>query len=277
MLAMIGVAPIASYAGTYTFQNTSSSLENMAHGTAYTWGLTTTVAHSTGTNLAALEAAVATGHQTITSATVTISNIYDWEANNLDPADVLYVNLLNGVSTGVHDYEYNSSPATGDTSFGTDPLETGSIPTVSNHPLTHYLTFDPVSSTPAPSLYDQSNSLLKYTGSDNVTSYNHQTNPGTWSDPNGGHATGFNLVVTLSTANISLLDNLLVADNNTATDLGLGFGPDCHYYDSGVTFTITTGPAVVGVPDSGITLVMLGTVLLGLAGFARRSKRPSVA
>src|ERR1035438_6476158 len=77
--------PLAGRAGTYTFQDTSSIVENLTHGTAYTWGLY-------GGTFNALETAVGKDGQSITSATLTLTGIYDW---TIEPADVLYVNLLN--------------------------------------------------------------------------------------------------------------------------------------------------------------------------------------
>ena len=59
----------------------------------------------------------------------------------------------------------------------------------------------------------------------------------------------------------------------TGNDVGLGFGPDCHFYDSGVTLSITTG----SVPDNGSTLLVLGCGLLALAGFRRFGRRSGAA
>lgn len=53
---------------------------------------------------------------------------------------------------------------------------------------------------------------------------------------------------------------------------GLGFDPDCHYYNSGVQLKIET--AVTPVPEPG-TLAMFGMGLVGLAGTLRRRTRKS--
>jgi hypothetical protein len=271
LTALLAAAiPIAGYAGTYTFTNSSSALENLAHGTAYTWGLSSTSTVSPSSTLGQLETAVKAGHD-VTSATLTISNIWDWEANSLDPADVLYVNILNNVSasnSGVNQYTYNSNPSTSDTSFGPDIFETG---TANETTTNANLPFTAISPTATANLEDQANSLLVYSGSHTVTSYTNptthttSTNNGTWSDPNGGSNDDFTLTINLSSANLSLINELLDTDNST-TDLGLGFGPDCHYYDSGITLTFST-------PDQSATLLMLGGALAGLALFARFSRR----
>jgi len=267
--------PLAGRAGTYSFQDTSSIVETLTHGTAYTWGLS-------GGTFKALETAVGTDKQTITSATLTLTGIYDW---TIESADVLYVNLLNSVSTGDHSYTYNSNPSTNDTSFGTDPFEVGSVPSItigsSTKPLNNYLPFTPVTTGTAPN--DQADSLIvanngmsgsKVNGVAVSSANDKLPNPGTWSDPSDTPVT---ITIQLTSANITLLTALLQSDVNTTTDLGLGFGPDCHYYDSGVSLSIvTSGTQIYSVPDGGATLAMFGAALLGLLGFRRWSKRQAL-
>lgn len=65
----------------------------------------------------------------------------------------------------------------------------------------------------------------------------------------------------------------LIAYISNGSNVAFGFDPDCHYFNDGVTFTITTTttpPGASGVPDSGSTLILLGLGFLGLAGLKRR-------
>ncbi len=55
-------------------------------------------------------------------------------------------------------------------------------------------------------------------------------------------------------------------DYASAGTFGLGFDPDCHYYNSGVKLVITTAPSKVVVPEPA-TISLLG---LGVAGMALR-------
>jgi hypothetical protein len=257
LLALVLMAPMVAFATNYTFSD-NTNLTSLSHGTAYTWGLGS---GTSSTTYSSLLNDIRTSHLSVTSATLTISNIYDWQ---IEPADVLYINILGGLNAGVSSYTWTTPPSTPDTSYGPDAFVNGT----SAYSLTKpNLTFADAAT----------NSLLKYTGSYNVTG-----TPGTWSDPSTGitgaaetaSANGFNLVINFSAANLTLLQSLLSSDSNGATNpnVGLGFGPDCHYYDSGVTLTISTG-----VPDSANTLTLVGLSLLALRFVADRRKKRLVA
>jgi hypothetical protein len=70
-----------------------------------------------------------------------------------------------------------------------------------------------------------------------------------------------------SAANISTLTTYAAAGN-----FGIGFDPDCHYYNDGITFKVTTQKSQSTVPEpSSIVLLSLG--LVGLAGYGSRRKK----
>jgi len=85
---------------------------------------------------------------------------------------------------------------------------------------------------------------------------------GVFSDPLGGEPQNFDLIYKFS--ELGLVDDLTSFLSNNR--FGFGFDPECHYFNDGIKFTITTQP----VPEPAAFLA-LG---LGVAGIAiRRSLR----
>jgi len=62
---------------------------------------------------------------------------------------------------------------------------------------------------------------------------------------------------------LAMLNEYLVDGN-----MGLGFDPDCHFYNCGVEFSGTVAP----IPEPG-TLLLLGLGLVGIGGVSRRWSR----
>jgi hypothetical protein len=92
-----------------------------------------------------------------------------------------------------------------------------------------------------------------------------------WSDPYGGSPRNFNFVYNFTAGDITTLQTYLSDANGSGYGtFGLGFDPDCHYYNDGVTLVINTGRAV---PESGSTFALIIAALTGLFAFRRRNAR----
>jgi hypothetical protein len=85
----------------------------------------------------------------------------------------------------------------------------------------------------------------------------------TWVDLPGGVDTGFDLVHEFTADQIAVLEAYLSDPRASGDgDFGFGFDPDCHYFNNGITLTVT-------VPDGGSTLMFLGLALLAIPGLRR--------
>jgi len=176
------------YAGTYSFD--LGDLDDLEHSHYYTWG--------TDWN-------TPTG-ETIISATLSFTNIYNWNTE----AHVLYANLLDEIDVGEKAYTDNQNPPVnafdgqGVALFAWDDLPKKSSPPY-----------------------------------------------------------GYDRVFTFDTSMVSALNTY--AQSGT---FGLGFDPDCHFYNDGINFTITTTP----VPEPA-TMILFGTGIASLAGLRLRRKK----
>jgi hypothetical protein len=83
---------------------------------------------------------------------------------------------------------------------------------------------------------------------------------GDWSDPVGGTSRNFNLVFDFGSLGLlgTLNDFAMATPDKNKFDFGFGIDPDCHYYNDGVTFTMTTEitTPIIHIPEPA-TMAML--------------------
>lgn len=278
LATLLAVAPLAASATEFTF--TTSTPDSFPHGKAYTWGLSGT---TYGSNYNTLRTELQTGNKSITSATLTINNIWDWTGESTDPADALFINILNGLDAGLKSDYFDGNPNAPSSSFSLakNPFVPGNA---------FYNELRDNDSNKIKFNDAQAGSLLKYTGD-----WTKEGTPAdvSWSDPSGGSnwslygtdgwtkKLSFDLVITFTSDNLSLLNTFIKADTSSSNPtVGLGFGPECHYYFDNIVWTINTANnppppnnPPPGVPDGGNVVLMLGVALAGAASLRRFVKR----
>lgn len=95
-----------------------------------------------------------------------------------------------------------------------------------------------------------------------------------WTDPFGGDRTkAANVVYAFTSSQLATLTSYITDSNGTRADFGFGLDADCHYYFDSITFEITTGLRPSNgptVPDTGSSVILLGTSLVSLVALRRR-------
>lgn len=265
MLLVVAVAflalPVAASADTLTFvapktdPNGGTGGPNqfdLDHHRAYTWRINSGVA-------------IPAGH-TITSAVLTFTSISNWDSN----PNRLYIHLLNtarnwGTTVG------GSYVGTNGTTY--TPANSGVVgwhsATTAGGPGTHgtVTSFRDVveSQAPVTSLNDNfanglygSNPLVvgANTTANNIlldTFMNLSTTPST-------------RTVEFDAAELAALAAYIAAGN----DFAFGFDSDCHFWNNGITFVITTAPTATPEPA---TLALLGSGLMSTGFYLRRRRQ----
>jgi len=229
--------------------------------------------------------------ETITSAYVTFTNMYNWDASK----NVLFLDLFDNAATGgtvlIGPNTGVSNPG-GDTytstvRFASDPdVPAGSSP-VTNiadaFDSANALTSAPKTDLTAHSfLPDSGNPMnasdingLKTVLSTYDASFNPHTLPTTYADVATSGTTGW--VVSAGSApgtydyryyftagQLASLSAYIGPASDPNRDITLAFDPDCHFFNDGISFTIETNGSVGGsaaVPEPA-TLMLLGTGMI---------------
>lgn len=98
------------------------------------------------------------------------------------------------------------------------------------------------------------------------------TKVGEWSDPFGGDPSkAQNVTFAFNTAQLMALQGYITnATPSGWAMFGFGFDPDCHYYNNGLAFTVTT--TRISAPETGSTALLL-LCAAGSLGCLRRKLR----
>lgn len=206
---------------------------NLDHHLAYTWRLSNVT--------------IPQGHE-IVSATLTISNIRNWDSN----PNVLFIHLLNTAQT----YSSNSagSPTTGWHTRTYDYGDQGAV--------TGFVDVS-LGQSPVSSISDAFGDA-GYASNPLVVGANDISN-NMWLAAQSFTTTATTYTLSLTSAQLAQLAAYIANGN----DFAFGFDADCYFWNNGITFTFTTAPSAVPEPAS---MLLLGAGLVGFGYFKRRGR-----
>ena len=224
--------PAIVSADTFTFVPPAGNadLSDLDHHSAYTWKI---VDANNSKDFS---------HQNITSAQLVFKNIYNWDSKD----NRLYIHLLDtALNNGVASYIDAKDDPTGSTTNPFFDNFTASNPLMSNTTSNTYLT------------------TQQFSG--DVTNPLGNALPGSsgWSTTRSGNDRY--TYYTLSASQLQALTSAWAGG-----DIAFGFDPDCHFFNDGIGFVMTTTPNNTTPTPEPATMTLLGT---GLAGLLYRRRR----
>jgi len=229
-------------ADSFNFSPTPTDLGDLDHQSAYIWGITNST----------LKWDLSNGYH-LTGATLTINNLYNWDSR--DTGNKLFINLLD-------------NPALGVASVIDDPTDNGINQGFRSDYFDGKLTNNKVNGKWVAYGYTNDSAGNQTTGANSGAKIDLTD----WSDPDGP-TTKTNFSYAFTVGQLGTLGGY-ITDGHTGTgsaDFGLGFDPDCHFYNSGICLTVTVEKDV-RVPDAGATFGLLGLAMAGLVGLRRKFK-----
>jgi hypothetical protein len=245
MAAAIVAVPAVASATVYT--PNPADMNDLDHHYVYTWKVTGIPT-------------VTAGNQ-VTSATLTFTQMYNWDSS----ANDLFLHLLDTAkNAGVASFVDETSTTVTNLDDDFVDLRYHADPNwlVANGTADTKLTQRSFSALGAdPTTLDTTSPITGNPGPDN--------NPPGWTVTPAGTLNGSQLY-TYTYTFTNAQKNALLAYINAGNDIAIGFDPDCHFFNNGISLDIQTGK-IPAVPEPA-SLLLLGTGLIAARRYrARRS------